>query len=128
MVPRAHRPDVDRDPAGLEFAQLQIGHRTVLAASGEIDVATAPALVEAATAVLASGALDVWLDLSEVTFMDSTGVRILLDTRGALSGTGRSFAVICPPGPVRRVLQIAGVEGDLPLFTDRASAHAGRPR
>jgi anti-anti-sigma factor len=116
MAPRVHGPDADRDPAGLEFAQFQVGHRTVLAASGEIDVATAPELVEAAAAVLASGALDVWLDLSEVTFMDSTGVKVLLDTRGALSGTGR------------RVLQIAGVEGDLPLFADRASAHAGRPR
>jgi anti-sigma B factor antagonist len=126
MAPRTRKLDVDRDPAGLEFIQLQVGHRTVLAASGEIDMATAPALVEAAAAVLASGALDVWLDLSEVTFMDSTGVKVLLDTRGALSGTGRSFAVICPPGPVRRVLGIAGVEGDLPLFTDRASAHAGR--
>jgi anti-sigma B factor antagonist len=124
VAPRAGDPEVDRDPAGLEFSQLQVGHRTVLAVSGEIDIATAPALLEAVDAVLASGALDVWLDLSAVTFMDSTGVRALLDTRAALSSTGRTFAVICPPGPVRRVLQIAGVEGDLPLFVDRASAHA----
>jgi anti-sigma B factor antagonist len=124
MAPRARDPEVDSDPGGLEFAQLRVGHRTVLAASGEIDIATAPALREAVDTVLTSGALDVWLDLIAVTFMDSTGVRALLDTRDALSGTGRTFAVICPPGPVRRVLQIAGVDRDLPLFADRASAHA----
>jgi anti-sigma B factor antagonist len=124
MAPRARDRDVDSDPAGLKFAQLQVGHRIVLAASGEVDIATAPELREAVDAVLASGALDVWLDVSAVTFMDSTGVRALLDTRDALSGTGRTFAVICPPGPVRRVIQIAGLEGSLPLFADRASAHA----
>jgi anti-sigma B factor antagonist len=124
VAPRAGEPCVDSDPADLEFAQFHVGHRTVLAASGEIDVATAPKLLQAVDAVLASGALDAWLDLSEVTFMDSTGVKVLLETRGALSGSGRTFAVICPPGPVRRVLHIAGVEGDLPLFSDRASAHA----
>jgi anti-anti-sigma factor len=64
------------------------------------------------------------LNLSEVTFMDSTGVKTLHDTRDALSGTGRTFAVICLPGPARRVIQIAGVEGDLPLCADRTSAAA----
>jgi hypothetical protein len=37
---------------------------------------------------------------------------------------GRHLVVICPEGPVRRVIEISGVEAALQIYADRASAHA----
>ncbi len=108
----------------LRISELRVGRRSVLAVSGEIDIATVDVLRVAVERVLASPAADVWIDLSEVGFMDSTGIKVLLHARSELSRAPRHFAVICPPGPVRRVLRIAGVEPALAIHADRASAHA----
>jgi anti-sigma B factor antagonist len=50
------------------------------------------------------------LDLSAVGFMDSTGIQALLRARALLGAHERPLFVVCPPGPVRRVLGIAGIE------------------
>lgn len=69
-----------------------------------------------------SGAAEIWLDLGAVEFMDSTGITAIVDARSVLDS--RRFALICPPGPVRRVLDIAGVERAIPIHASRSAAHA----
>jgi anti-sigma B factor antagonist len=64
------------------------------------------------------------VDLSAVAFMDSTGLRSLLDARSRLLARSKTLAVSCPPGPVRRVFTIAGLDHELNLYGDRAAAHA----
>jgi anti-sigma B factor antagonist len=96
----------------------------VLAASGEIDLASAGTIRRAADDAFTAGALELWLDLTAVEFMDSSGLRVLIDTRQSASANGRRLLVICPQGPVRRVIEISGVEAALEIHPDRASAHA----
>jgi anti-sigma B factor antagonist len=96
----------------------------VIAATGDIDIATVETLQDAVDRALESGAADVWLDLSHVEFMDSSGLRVLLGTRTALRARHKRFAVVCPEGPVRRVLEIAGLDDRLAVYSDRAAAHA----
>lgn len=124
MVLRADEPAPGAGPDGLHIEFLRIGHRAVLAASGEIDIASVDALRDAAQHALAAGALELWIDLSEIEFMDSSGLRTLIDTRQAVLASGRHLIVICPPGPVRRVMEISGVEAAMEIYPDRASAHA----
>jgi anti-sigma B factor antagonist len=99
-----------------------VGRRTVLAVSGEVDLATSPDLVAAIDAALNAGALELWIDLSETEFMDSSGMHALLDGHARVRELQRRLAVICPPGPVRRVFDISRVGEMLAVYDDRAAA------
>jgi anti-anti-sigma factor len=107
----------------LSLQRTQIGQRTVLAASGEIDLVTAPRLEAAAEEALDSGALELWIDLADVEFIDSTGIHALLNVRGRAAELHRRFAVICPVGPMRRAFELTGIDEAMPLFTSRDEAH-----
>lgn len=110
--------------ATIEVEQIRVGHRIVLAVSGELDVATAGALSASLEAAIEAGGAEIWVDLSEVAFMDSTGLRVLLDARRRLRAKAKTLAVICPLGPVRRVFTVAGLDREVDIYGDRAAAHA----
>jgi anti-sigma B factor antagonist len=84
------------------------GRRTVLAVSGEVDVATVPALRSAIQAAFDSGAAELWIDLSRTTFMDSSGLHAVFDARVRAENVGSRLEIVCPPGPVRRLFDIVG--------------------
>jgi anti-sigma B factor antagonist len=111
----------DGGPPQLALTRTRIGHRFVVAAEGEIDLASVPLLRSALLDAEQSGCAEIWLDLSDVEFMDSTGITAIVDARGALDG--RRFALICPGGAVRRVLDIAGIEHAIPIHPSRSAAH-----
>jgi anti-sigma B factor antagonist len=100
-----------------------IGRRTVLRVTGEIDMGTAPELSGAVEDALAAGALELWIDLSETAFMDSSGLHVLLEARRTTDRLNRRLAIICPGGPVRRVIELAGMLDHLPVFDNRPAAH-----
>jgi anti-sigma B factor antagonist len=102
-----------------------IGRRTVLSVSGEIDLATTPRLAGAVDEALRNGALELWIDLTRTEFMDSSGLHALLAARERVLQLNRRLAIICPGGPVRRLFDVAGLAGTLPLYENRAAAHHG---
>ncbi len=115
-----------RDVASpVEVETLTAAEWLVVAAAGEIDIATATEVRGAIDRAFAAGAVAICVDLSRVEFMDSTGLRVLLDGRSAATARGARFAVVCPPGPVMRVFEVAGVAPSFVLHRDRASAVAG---
>ena len=75
---------------------------------GELDIATAPELVEMLQRFRRQGHA-VAVDLAEVTFMDSTGLTTLMDAHRAAQGNGWSFEIRRPSPAVRRVFDLAGV-------------------
>jgi anti-anti-sigma factor len=106
----------------LEISSVTVGFRRVLSLEGEVDVATVPALRAALKEARESGERDIWIDLTNVGFLDSSGVSALVEADRAFSREHRRFAVICPPGPVRRVLELTGLDKELALFHTRADA------
>lgn len=85
----------------------------VVTANGEIDIATATQLDEALEASVSEGHAHVAVDLEQVSFMDSTGLRSLIacDRRvGELEG---ELAIVAPSGAARRILEVTGVAGTL---------------
>jgi anti-anti-sigma factor len=80
--------------------------RRDLHVEGELDCATAPRL-ELRLRALAGLGHPVSLDLGEVTFMDSSGLRLLLDTHRQALREGREFEVRRPSPAVRRVIELA---------------------
>ena len=81
---------------------------------GEVDISTAPR-IERALDRLAARGRTCFLDLGGVTFMDSTGLRMLIDASRRAIQERWSFWVVRPSPPVMRTVEIAGLAGRLPL-------------
>jgi anti-anti-sigma factor len=96
----------------------------VLAVAGDVVVETAePLEVELASATGTSS--DVVLDLSEVPFMDSTGLRVILSARSDAVAAGRSFVLVVPPdGQVEGLLDFTEVKDSLSIAASREQALA----
>lgn len=124
MVSSPRDPDVSDASPAIDVREIRVGHRAVLVVSGELDVATSDTLREALGGAIASGAAEVWVDLTHVRLVDSAGLRVLLGAQTRLHGRSKSLAVICPPGPVLRALEASGLDQSLAIHPDRASAHA----
>jgi anti-sigma B factor antagonist len=86
---------------------------TGLTVSGEIDASTASRVVGA---IAALGGSVVELDLSSVSFIDSSGLRMLIELNDAISAhDGGTLTVVRPSPPVRRLFEISGVESYLSI-------------
>jgi anti-sigma B factor antagonist len=98
-------------------------HAPVVVVSGEIDMATAPMLERELTAAMETHDGPVVLDLRDVTFFDSSGLRVAIVAHRELMERGRRLAVVCDPdGHVRRTFTLAGLAGHLELYPTRAAA------
>jgi anti-anti-sigma factor len=81
-----------------------------VAVGGEIDIMTGPQLREPLHDLIGRGVLHHVIDLSDVTFIDSTGLGILVGERRRLRERGGSVRVVCGPGIARRVLHLTAVD------------------
>jgi anti-sigma B factor antagonist len=120
--PTTERPAGEGDDAGPQLAHGDLAEFSLFAragtvivdARGEIDLSNAIELTRAVEDAAAQGA--VILDLTSVTFIDSTGVRGLFKLRRQLAETGTSFRVVVPPGaPIRRVLTLLDLPSAVPV-------------
>ena len=96
----------------------------VVVVEGEHDVYTAPTLSEQLDGLLREG-LPIVVDLTPATFVDSSVLRVLLETRRQAEERGVGFAVALAQqdsGPVRRVLDITGLVPVLPVHEGREGA------
>lgn len=84
----------------------QIGPHTVVGVTGEIDVASAPALRDTLLALLNRGADSLVVDLRGVTFVDSTGVGSLLRVHHRQSLLGGAVHFVADQHAVLRVLDV----------------------
>lgn len=98
----------------------------VLGVRGELDLGTALVLLEVLLPVLERGTGPLVMDLSEVSFMDSTGVHVLLDTLELLRHESRRLAIVCREGgQVHRVLALLGLLDALTVYHSREGAMIG---
>ena len=75
---------------------------------GEIDVSTAHLLGDQLAELLESGWREVVADLREVSFMDTSGLHVLLDAHERAGQVDAVLSVAVEPGPVRRLLELTG--------------------
>jgi anti-sigma B factor antagonist len=89
---------------------------------GELDIATAPRLIGVLNGAVQEALRSLVVDLSHVDFMDSTGLALLINAHRRLTRRSKGFAVVCPPGPLRRVFEVTDLVETLHVCPDRASA------
>lgn len=85
------------------------GGAAVVAVSGELDLRTSPELEAQLIRAFEAGAELVILDLRQIEFMDSTGLRVVLSAHQRAHETGRRFALVPGADQVERVLTLTGV-------------------
>jgi anti-sigma B factor antagonist len=86
-------------------------------AVGELDLAAAPMLDEQVGELLAAGFKQVVIDLHRVTFIDLTGVRLLLKLAEDARDDGWRLSLLQPGGQVHRLLKLTGALEQMPLQT-----------
>jgi anti-sigma B factor antagonist len=131
VAPAAEQTNVPQRTADAVTVDLLAAHEhdqdvAVLNVHGEVDIETAPALREALLPVLEHQSGPVVVDLSEVSFMDSTGVHVLVDTSRRLEPQNRRLAIACREGgQVHRLLALVGLLDTLTVRRSRESAVIG---
>jgi anti-sigma B factor antagonist len=95
---------------------------------GQIDRSTAPALRDELRRAASSGNGTVIVDLLQTGLIDSTGLSILLNAQRRLTREGRTLRVVCPEGPVRRMLAVTRLMETLGVCEtlDAALDHGGQ--
>jgi anti-anti-sigma factor len=107
------------DPTGFSISTSDRDGRAVVIIRGELDLATAPDL-EATLSELLDAGQDVVVDLRELAFLDSTGLRVLVAADARVEGREQQFLIVRPrPGAtIEKILAISGVESVLDLIDD----------
>lgn len=100
----------------LQFSTRQVGERAVVEVIGEVDLDTAPQLGEQALSALNDISRHLVVDLSQVGFMDSTGLKVLLATQRRATLADGSFVLVGATRPVRRILELTGLDQALHLY------------
>ncbi len=102
------------------------GLAVVLHTAGEIDMSTAPVLAAEFASALesATAPAPVVADLSDVTFLSSAGLAVLLDARERCTTGGTPLRVVATGRPVLRSLEVAGLLELLPVYSTVSAAIA----
>jgi anti-sigma B factor antagonist len=106
-----------------EDFSITVGHHrdtATVVVAGELDLATAPRLREHLEALAQTGPAAIVLDLGGLTFMDSTGVSLLLATWRGAERRGVRLSLTRVPDDVLRLLELCGVAALLPIAGGRA--------
>lgn len=92
------------------------GTWTVLAVSGELDVASAPSLRQRLVSLVEQGAREVIVDISAVGLLDSTGLGVLIGAVKRLRGHGGDLVVTCDQERIRRLFEITRLDRAIDLY------------
>jgi anti-anti-sigma factor len=97
---------------------MQSEHRagtSILTIRGELDIACEEAFETEVAKVMPGGPDTVLLDLRELTFIDSTGLKLLLRLHQRAQRSGVDLAILRAEGPVGGVLAHTGLDSILPV-------------
>jgi anti-sigma B factor antagonist len=112
-----HASAPDSGKITFAISERQLDERTsVLGVEGELDLASAPNLKWALADVLGTGASQLVIDLSGVTFIDSTALGVLVGAhRGLPAGT--RMAIVCSHPDVLNIFELTGLDATFEMFS-----------
>ncbi len=94
---------------GIEFSVDREGAQATVSVTGEIDLTSAPRLDDEVTSLIEGSVEALMIELAGVSFMDSTGLRVLLKASKMLGTNGGRLVLRNPSDPVRRLLDVSGL-------------------
>lgn len=99
----------------LQISQTSHGDWTVVAAEGEVDVASSPALSQALDEALQQGR-KVVVDLRGVTFLDSTGLGVLVQALNTATEASRELRLAVTDPNVLKVFEVTALDDVFAIF------------
>lgn len=93
----------------VQVTSRDVGDRTVVSVSGEIDVYTAAVLREQLGTLIDDGHHDVVVDLTDVRFMDSTGLGVLVGALKKVRGFGGRLQLVIDSERLLKVFRITAL-------------------
>ncbi len=100
----------------------RMGGSLVISVSGELDLATAPELEEVIAGAIQPDEGHMVVDLLGVTFMDSSGIRALVQAKDSRPGT--EVTLVVGGGIVHKLIDVTGLDGWFRIEDDIESALA----
>lgn len=110
----SHSPPAERGE--LTASSHRDGDTQTLALHGELDLASAARVRAELEHIEASGAPRIVIDLSGLTFLDSSGVQLVLGAHARTLERGLDLQVRRGPAAVQRVFELCGVDKVLPFI------------
>ena len=107
----------------MQVTELDNGITEVILA-GRLDMEGSGKIENAFTIATATDAAPVLVDLSQVDFIASIGMRLLVMNAKALNRRGSKMVLLTPQPLVGEALNVAGIDLLIPIFDDRAAAEA----
>lgn len=95
---------------------------TVVQVTGEVDIYTAPVLREQIVDLISDGCRRLVIDMQAVTFIDSTGLGVLIGALKRLRGGNGELRVVAATQPVLRMLRVTGLHRVLATFGSAVEA------
>jgi anti-sigma B factor antagonist len=106
---------VEKDEGG--FIQIDV--------RGEVDVATAPVLREKLNEAIDRGSSPIVLDLSTVTFIDSTALGVLIGAQERCQGRASELRIVASEPRIIKIFEITGLTDLFSIFPTIGEAAAG---
>jgi anti-anti-sigma factor len=99
------------------------GDAFILTLEGEFDLSSAPAVRAALDRAVDDGTRRIVIDMLDCSFVDSTGLGVLLHTAKRIEAMG-GMALVCVDEQIRRLLGLTMIDRTIPVFATREDALA----
>jgi anti-anti-sigma factor len=109
----------------MEIIEAVEGGVSILSLKGRLDATTSAAAEAQMLACVDRGAKNLVIDLEDLDYISSAGLRVFLVVSKRLSSEKGSIALCSLQSQVREIFDIAGFTGLFAIASDRASAVAG---
>jgi anti-sigma B factor antagonist len=106
----------------LNLSERAVDPHVIVEVRGEVDVHSAPELHDRLIQVLDSGTSSVVVDLSWLSFIDSTGLGALVAARNHANDTGASLRLVCKTERLLKVFRITGLHEVFQIYPTVAQA------
>ena len=107
------------------MAQITSPEPDTLALNGEIDLHESPHVKEALLPLIEAKTKRIFIDMSGVSYIDSSGLALFIEAMQRIQAYGGLFALYGLRPMVRTIFEIARLDQVFRIFPDRASAVAG---
>ncbi|MFC4530287.1 anti-sigma factor antagonist [Sphaerisporangium dianthi] len=102
----------------LRLARRAFGDAVVVAVEGELDLFTAPFLRDEVRDAIKQDSSRLVLDLGSLSFMDSSGLSVLIEAWRLATGEGGGVSLAAPQAPVARILRTTGLDRRIKVYPD----------
>lgn len=107
------------------MASVSIPEPNVLVLQGEIDLHESPRVKDGILRLLKDDPSRVFIDLSRVTYIDSSGLAVLIEAMQRINAYGGKLALFGVHDAVQNIVHIARLDQVFRIFPDKAAAEEG---